>query len=189
VRVVTLDTGRLPDETHRMIEAVRERYGVEVEVFYPDTRRVQEMVRRGGPNLFYRGTAERQECCRVRKVEPMERALGTVDAWVTGLRRDQTPERADTPKVAEDRRFGVGRPRPLWKIAPLADWSAEKVWDYTQTHDVPRHPLYDKGYTSIGCAPCTRPPRPGAGERDGRWWWESEAPRECGLHILRDGGR
>lgn len=189
VRVVTVDTGRLPAETHQMIDTVRRRYGIEVEVYVPDAHRLQAMVRRGGPNLFYDGVSQRQECCHVRKVEPLERALGTVDAWVTGLRRDQSPERASTPKVAPDRRFGSSRSTPLWKIAPLTDWSAAQVWEYVETHDVPRHPLYDRGYTSIGCAPCTRPPREGAGDRDGRWWWESDSVRECGLHVVRDGER
>lgn len=189
VRVITLDTGRLPAETYEMVETVRRRYGVSVEVFFPDARRVEAMVRRDGPNLFYRGAAERQECCYVRKVEPLERALAGLDAWLTGLRRDQAPARDATPKAAPDLRFGGGRPVPLWKLAPLADWSSAQVEAYVAAHDVPLHPLYDQGYTSIGCAPCTRAPEPGEGPRGGRWWWEKDDKRECGLHVLAGGRR
>lgn len=186
VRVITLDTGRLPPETYEMVETVRERYGVQVEVFFPDARRVEAMVRRSGPNLFYDSAARRQECCHVRKVEPLERALSGLDAWLTGLRRDQAPDRADTPRAAPDLRFGGGRETPLWKLAPLADWTWDDVQSYVQAHDVPLHPLYARGYTSIGCAPCTRAPRPGEGPRAGRWWWERDEARECGLHVLRE---
>lgn len=187
VRVITLDTGRLPAETYEMVETVRERYGVEVEVFFPDARRVEAMVRRSGPNLFYDSAARRRECCHVRKVEPMERALSGLGAWLTGLRRDQTPDRADVAKAAPDLRFGGGRETPLWKLAPLADWSWEDVQSYARAHDVPVHPLYEQGYTSIGCAPCTRAPRPGEGPRAGRWWWERDTAGECGLHVLQEG--
>lgn len=187
VRVITLDTGRLPPETYEMVETVRERYGVEVEVFFPDARRVEAMVRRSGPNLFYDSLARRQECCHVRKVEPLERALAGLDIWFTGLRRDQAPERADTPTAAPDLRFGGGRETPLWKLAPLADWTWDEVQSYVRAHDVPLHPLYARGYTSIGCAPCTRAPRLGEGPRAGRWWWERDEARECGLHVLREG--
>ncbi len=186
VRVITLDTGRLPPETYEMVETVRARYGVEVEIFFPEARRVEAMVRRSGPNLFYDSRARRQECCHVRKVEPLERALSGVDAWLTGLRRDQAPDRADTAKAAPDLRFGGGRETPLWKLAPLADWTWDEVQSYVRAHDVPVHPLYEEGYTSIGCAPCTRAPRPGEGPRAGRWWWERDEARECGLHVIRE---
>lgn len=186
VRVITLDTGRLPPETYEMIETVRARYGVDVEVFFPDARRVEAMVRRSGPNLFYDSAARRRECCHVRKVEPLERALSGLDAWFTGLRRDQAPDRADTAQLAPDLRFGGDRDTTLWKLAPLADWSWDDVQSYVRAHDVPVHPLYAQGYTSIGCAPCTRPPRPGEGSRAGRWWWETDEARECGLHVIRE---
>lgn len=186
LRVITLDTGRLPAETHELIEQVRERFRLEVEIFSPDPEEVEAMVRRSGPNLFYRSAAGRRECCRVRKTLVLERALEGVDAWFTGLRRDQTPERAGTPKVDQD----AAHPGKV-KIAPLASWSEEEVWAYIREHDVPYHPLYDQGYTSIGCAPCTRAPRPGEGPRAGRWWWEEDGSKECGIHFVQgpDGPR
>jgi len=137
------------------------------------------MVRRHGPNLFYGSVEARRRCCHVRKVEPLRRALSGFDAWVSGLRRDQSPSRASTPKVEIDRSNGG-----LVKLNPLADWTAERVRDYVDENRVPCHPLYERGYTSIGCAPCTRPVEPGEDRRAGRWWWESAAERkECGLHV------
>lgn len=178
LRVITLDTGRLPAETYDFIDTVRDRYGIEVEVFYPDARRLEAMVRGGGPNLF-RGSVEgRRRCCRVRKVEVLGRALSGLDAWMTGLRRDQTSSRADTRKVDVDPRHGG-----ILKVCPLADWSHERVWSYIEEHDVPVHPLYEQGYTSIGCAPCTRATREGEDPRAGRWWWEDGAVKECGIHF------
>lgn len=180
LRVITLDTGRLPPESYELIEQVRERYGLAVEIFFPDPGEVEEMVRAAGPNLFYRSVEERKLCCRVRKARVLERALDGIDAWFTGLRRDQTPERADTPKVDQDPAY----PDKV-KLAPLADWTEEQVWSYIREHDVPYHPLYDRGYTSIGCAPCTRAPRQGEGPRAGRWWWEEEGAKECGIHFAQ----
>lgn len=180
VRVITLDTGRLPAETYEVMEAVRERYGIDVEMYAPDARQVEELVRSKGPNLFYDSPADRKACCRVRKVEVLKRALAGVDAWMTGLRRDQSPERADTPKVTQDDRHGG-----ILKIAPLATWTGKRVWSYIREHEVPYHPLYDQGYTSIGCAPCTRAPRPGEDARAGRWWWEDDGKKECGLHLVQ----
>ena len=183
VRVITLDTGRLPEATHEMMQKVRQRYGLEIEVFFPNARAVEALVRRGGPNLFYDSKESRLSCCRVRKVEPLNRALGGLDAWVTGLRRDQSTARADIRKVEIDRDHGG-----ITKLSPLADWSEEQVDAYVEAHDVPRHPLYAEGYTSIGCAPCTRAARLGEGARAGRWWWEDDEHKECGLHLpqLRD---
>lgn len=179
VRVFTIDTGRLPSQTHDLIERVRERYDLVVEVYVPDARRVEELVHRGGPNLFYRSHEERLACCHVRKVEPLRRALAGLSAWITGRRRDQGATRGDIRRVAQD---------PLHphvvKLSPLADWSEEEVWAYVTAHDVPYHPLYDRGYRSIGCAPCTRASRPGEAPRAGRWWWEGQDhPKECGLHV------
>jgi phosphoadenylyl-sulfate reductase (thioredoxin) len=168
------------------MERVRDHYGIEIEVFMPDPARVEQMVREGGPDLFRRSVEERQRCCQVRKVEPLERALAGVDAWVTGLRRDQTAERAATPKVALERRGTAGQERTRFKLAPLADWSHEQVWSYLETHRVPHHPLYDRGFTSIGCLPCTRATAPGEDPRAGRWWWEQGGHKECGLHLVRD---
>lgn len=181
-RVLTLDTGRLPQETYDHIDRVRQHYGVEVEIQFPDAAEVQQLVRLGGPNLFYRSPEDRRECCRVRKVEPLRRALEPFDAWLSGLRRGQSAARAGTPKVERDRALDP-RGRRV-KVNPLADWSEERLWDYIRGHGVPYHPLYDQGYLSIGCAPCTRPARPAEGPRAGRWPWEAGGSRECGLHVV-----
>lgn len=177
VRVFTLDTGRLPAETHRFVERVRQHYGIEVEVHLPDPADVEPLVRRFGTELFRHSVERRLACCRARKVAPMGRVLSTLDAWITGLRREQAPTRAEIPKIGPDPRHpGV------IKVNPLADWNAADVAAYLERHSVPRHPLYARGYASIGCAPCTRPTPPGADPRAGRWWWEREQPKECGLH-------
>lgn len=179
VRVVTLDTGRLPEETFRLIEEVRERYAIAVEIVTPDAGEVAELVARGGPNLFYRSVADRRACCRVRKVEPLRRALSGLAAWITGQRRDQAPSRASTGLTEVDGEHGG-----ILKLNPLAYWSWEAVWDYIRLHDVPYHRFYDRGYTSIGCGPCTRAVRPWEDHRAGRWWWEEPgAHKECGLHV------
>ena len=175
--VLTIDTGRLPQETHDMIDRVRERYGVEVHVLAPDPDEVRKMVAAGGANLFYRSPELRRLCCDVRKSRPLTRALESYDAWVTGIRRSQMSTRAQTPVVAVDSEHGG-----IAKIAPLAAWSEEEVWSYIRDHKVPYHPLYDRSYTSIGCAPCTRATRPGEDPRGGRWWWEQGEVKECGLH-------
>ena len=177
VRVVTIDTGRLPEETYEFIDAVRARWDLRLEVLAPDAAAVSAMTSRHGPNLFRRDPALRLLCCHVRKVEPLAAAAAGLDAWATGLRRDGGPARAGTPKVGYDRAGGG-----LVKLSPLADWSREQVWAYTRERRLPVHPLYERGYQSIGCAPCTRPVRPGEPERAGRWWWEAGAERECGLH-------
>ena len=179
IRVVTVDTGRLPEETYHMIETVRSRYGVQVEVVFPDPAEVQGMVNRHGPNLFYNSEALRMLCCNVRKVRPLERKLKEFRAWAAGLRREQSEQRAGLRKAEQvDGRL---------KLSPLADWTRQQVEDYIRAHDVPRHPLSARGYTSIGCAPCTRPIQPGEDERAGRWWWEQEAVKECGIHFAPDG--
>lgn len=179
VRVITLDTGRLPAETFDMIEAVRGRYGVAVEVVSPDPVELESMVALHGPNLFYESVPLRTACCHFRKVRPLNRKLAGFDAWLTGLRRSQSDTRESLAKFAQEN----GRT----KISPLADWSRADVEAYTLKHDVPRHPLYAKGYTSIGCAPCSRATEPGEDERAGRWWWEAGVAKECGLHFTPDG--
>jgi phosphoadenosine phosphosulfate reductase len=184
VRVFTVDTGRLPEETYEVMEQVRERYGVAVEVHVPDARKLARMATHFGPNLFRQSVEARLLCCSVRKVEPIRGALDALDAWVTGLRRDQWASRANLRKIEIDHDHGG-----LAKINPLADWTAEEVIAYNQEHAVPVHPLYARGYTSIGCAPCTRATRPGEDPRAGRWWWEKNAPKECGIHCpLETGG-
>lgn len=178
-RIFTLDTGRLPAETYQMMETVRERYGVPVEVVFPDPAEVEAMVALHGPNLFYRQTAMRMLCCNIRKVRPLERKLAGLKAWAVGLRRDQNESRAEVRKVDLSA-------SPV-KISPLADWTREQVDDYIRANDVPRHPLYARGYTSIGCDPCTRAVEAGEPERAGRWWWEQDADKECGIHFTADG--
>jgi phosphoadenosine phosphosulfate reductase len=175
VRAFTLDTGRLPEETHGMMETVRQRYGLVVERVRPDEDEVARMVAGHGADLFRDGVELRRLCCEVRKVRPLERKLKGLQAWATGLRREQSAERAWVPRV--ERRDG------RVKINPLADWTAAQVDDYTRRHDVPVHPLYARGFASIGCAPCTRALLPGESGRAGRWWWEADAHKECGIHL------
>ncbi|MFN0170902.1 MAG: phosphoadenylyl-sulfate reductase [Bryobacteraceae bacterium] len=178
-RVVTVDTGRLPPETYGMIEAVRDRYGIAVEVVSPDSGDLESMVGRHGPNLFHRDVSLRRLCCHFRKVRPLERKLAGFEAWASGLRREQGETRAGTPKVDDT-------VKPL-KLNPLADWTREQLEDYLGMHKVPRHPLYERGYTSIGCASCTRAIEAGEDERAGRWWWEQDAAKECGIHFTPEG--
>jgi thioredoxin-dependent adenylylsulfate APS reductase len=177
-RVFTLDTGRLPQQTYDLIDRVRERYDLQVEVFFPDPARVQAMVREHGLNLFYESLAKREMCCAVRKVEPLGRALADLDAWVSGLRAGQGATRAQVRAVELDEVHG-GR----IKLNPLARWTRDEVWDYVRAHSVPVHALHARGYPSVGCAPCTRAIREGEDERAGRWWWESADSKECGIHV------
>ena len=177
-RVFTLDTGRLPQETYDVMDAIRERYGIRIEVYVPDTAAVESIVREHGLNLFYRSVELRKLCCHVRKVEPLERALKGLDAWIAGLRRDQEPSRRRIGKVERDAFHGG-----IVKVNPLADWRWEDVLSYIRAHDVPYNRLHDLGYSSIGCAPCTRAVAPGDDLRAGRWWWERNAAKECGLHA------
>jgi phosphoadenosine phosphosulfate reductase len=181
-RVFTLDTGRLNQETYDCMDAMRERYGIAVEVYFPDALKVQEMVRSYGLNLFYGSTALRQMCCAIRKVEPLSRALNGLNAWITGLRREQSVTRAEARKVELDRDHGG-----ILKINPLIDWSYDQVWDYIRKNNVPYNRLHDQSYTSIGCAPCTRAVKPGESLRAGRWWWEHPETKECGLHMRGQG--
>lgn len=179
VRILSLDTGRLPPETYEIVETVRQRYGVRVEMVSPDAGEVAAMVTQHGPNLFYGGLPERKLCCHVRKVRPFERKLKELDAYAVGLRRDQSTERESVTPVTEiDGKL---------KLSPLAAWTATQVEKYLAEHEVPLHPLYAKSYTSIGCAPCTRATLPGEAERAGRWWWEEGLDKECGLHFTPEG--
>lgn len=184
VRVFTVDTGRLPGETYELIDRVRERYGIQVEIYFPDRQLVEAMVLRHGVNLFYKEVNLRLLCCEVRKVEPLKRVLRGLDAWITGLRRDQWASRSNIRKIELDHDHGG-----IVKVNPLADWMEEEVWEYIRANDVPYHALYDRGFTSIGCAPCTRPTQAGEDPRAGRWWWEVNAPKECGMHCpIETGG-
>jgi phosphoadenosine phosphosulfate reductase len=183
-RVFSLDTGRLYPETLEFLETVRERYDVAIETSFPQPDAVQQLVQAKGLFSFRRDG--HQECCGIRKVEPLRRALADgVDAYVTGQRRDQSPGTRDgIPVVQLDPGFSVDLERPLVKWNPLANWTSAQVWRYILEHDVPYNPLHDQGFKSIGCAPCTRATNPGEHERAGRWWWEEATKKECGLHAM-----
>jgi phosphoadenosine phosphosulfate reductase len=184
IKVFSVDTGRLPQETFELIEQLRDRYpGLELELLSPNADHIQRMVNRLGPNLFYRSVENRLLCCNVRKVQPLTRHLAGLDAWITGLRRDQWASRTDIRKVEIDHDHGA-----IVKLNPLAEWTEDEVWDYVREREVPYHSLYDRGYTSIGCAPCTRPIQQGEAARAGRWWWETNAPKECGIHCAIETG-
>jgi phosphoadenosine phosphosulfate reductase len=180
-RVFSLDTGRLHAETYQFIEKVRTHYGITIETFSPQAEAVQALVRDKGLFSFYKDG--HKECCGIRKVEPLMRALRPLRAWMTGQRRDQSPgTRADVPVIQLDRAFGTPE-RPLVKFNPLSHWTSKQVWTYIRERNVPYNELHNRGFISIGCEPCTRPTNPGEHERAGRWWWEEETKRECGLHV------
>ncbi len=178
IPIFTIDTGRLPQETHDLLDQTRKHYGIEVEVLFPDRADIEPLVCCHGVNLFRCSVEQRKECCRVRKVLPLRRRLAGLDAWITGLRREQTVTRAGAAPVQWDDE------NQLVKINPLVDWSFQHVWDYIRRHDVPYNALHDRGYPSIGCDPCTRAVAPGEDSRAGRWWWESSSQKECGLHVV-----
>jgi phosphoadenosine phosphosulfate reductase len=179
IDVFTLDTGRLHEETRGLLERLERRYQKRFQVYYPDATQIENYVRQNGINGFYLGSEERQSCCGIRKVEPFKRAIEGRAAWVTGVRREQSAERADGQAVSWDDRYS------LWKISPLLDWSEADVWEYIRAKNLPYNPLHDQGYPSIGCEPCTRAVEAGADPRSGRWWWESADSRECGLQPRR----
>ena len=177
--IATLDTGRLPESTYEHWDRVRRRYGIQIRAILPDAQAVAKLLREQGPHSFRIDPDFRLECCRIRKVEPFRRAVSGHQAWLTGLRRDESSQRSDLRVVELDL---ANRPEgDLFKISPLVDWSFEDVWSYSRDRDVPIHPLYEEGYLSIGCEPCSRPARPTESPRDIRWWWESEGHR--GLHL------
>jgi phosphoadenosine phosphosulfate reductase len=179
ISVFTLDTGRLPRQTHDLIARVRKQYGIEIEIFAPWPDSVSAYVEENGIDGFYDGVEQRKACCAVRKVEPLKRALAPKRGWITGLRREQAESRAEV--LEADRDPATGK----WKFSPLADWSDADVWAYLRANQVPYNALHDRGYPSIGCEPCTRAVKPGEHPRAGRWWWEREdARKECGLHEI-----
>ena len=178
VRVFSLDTGRLPDETYMTAERVRMKYGVEIEWVFPQREHVENLIRLKGLYSFRDSYDNRKECCGIRKVEPLGRALAGLDAWMTGLRHEQSETRTDTPAIEIDDKHGN-----IVKLNPLVRWSTAEVRAYADTNKVPIHPLHDRGYPSIGCAPCTRAVKPGEHPRAGRWWWEDPENKECGIHI------
>jgi phosphoadenosine phosphosulfate reductase len=177
-RVFVIDTGRLHPATHDLVDRVRDRYDKQVEVLFPRAEAVEEMVREKGMNHFYESIESRKLCCRIRKVEPLRAYLEDFDAYVTGLRRDQNLNRRDTPKIELD--VGNGG---LVKINPIADWSHDRVMEYVGAQRVPINRLHNEGFPSVGCAPCTRAIGPGDDPRAGRWWWEDDDTKECGLHV------
>jgi phosphoadenosine phosphosulfate reductase len=176
-RVFVIDTGRLHPATYDLIDRVRGRYNKTVEILFPEAERVQKMVRDDGLNLFYESIAKRQLCCRVRKVEPLNRYLAGLDAWVTGLRRDQSSSRARTPKIEIDMTHGG-----IAKLNPLADWTRDQVLEYVRENNVSINRLHAEGYPSVGCEPCSRAVEAGDDSRAGRWWWENATNKECGIH-------
>jgi phosphoadenosine phosphosulfate reductase len=180
IATATLDTGRLPPETYDLWQIASEKYRFKIEPFFPEAAAVEQYVRIYGINAFYNSVTERKACCEVRKVEPLKRLLHGRDAWITGLRRGQSLQRAQVDFRETDANSGLA------KFNPLADWSEEDVWRYLREHEVPSHALHQHGYPSIGCAPCTRAVLPGEDLRAGRWWWESDSQKECGLHVVAE---
>ena len=177
IEVFTLDTGRLPDETHALLEQVRELYTIPIRLYFPDATMVENWVAQNGTNGFYRSMSQRKQCCEIRKVIPLARALAGKKAWITGLRHEQSNAR-QTLKLQEwDEGNG------LHKFNPLVDWTWDDVWAYVKQYKLPYNALHDRGYPSIGCAPCTRAIEPGQEFRAGRWWWEDTGAKECGLHV------
>ncbi|MBN4053681.1 phosphoadenylyl-sulfate reductase [Haliea sp. AH-315-K21] len=180
IQVFTLDTGRLHPETYAFIDKVREHYGLTIDVMSPDAAKLEAYVKAKGLYDFYK--SDHHECCGIRKVEPLKRRLANLDGWITGQRKDQSPDtRTDVAVIEQDSSFSTPD-KPLLKFNPLANWSSSQVWEYIRMFDVPYNSLHDRGYSSIGCEPCTKAINPGQHEREGRWWWEEQTAKECGLH-------
>jgi phosphoadenosine phosphosulfate reductase len=177
-RFFTLDTGRIPQETYDIMDIMRKKYNITIEVLFPDTKEVEDMVREKGMNLFYESVENRKLCCEIRKVHPINKMLSTLDGWITGIRRDQTKIRMDNNIFQIDHKHGG-----ILKINPIIDWTWDQIQDHIKKNNLPYNSLLDKGYTSIGCEPCTRAIKPGEDLRAGRWWWEQGEHKECGLHI------
>ncbi len=177
-RIFTLDTGRLNQETYDVMDEIRNKYNTNIEVMFPDHNEVEQMVRVNGMNLFYHSIGNRKLCCGIRKVHPLNRMLSTLDGWITGLRADQTEVRSNATKIEIDSQHN-----DMIKVNPILEWTWEQTWDYIKKNNVPYNKLHDKGFPSIGCEPCTRAIKPGEPLRAGRWWWESDTQKECGLHA------
>jgi len=176
IDIFSIDTGRLHEETYELLERLQRRYKRALRVMYPDAAALERLVARQGVNGFYHSIEARRECCRVRKVEPFQRAISGFPAWITGVRREQSAGRANGQPIEWDAEHG------LYKISPLIDWNEAEVWQYIRMLRLPYNPLHDRAFPSIGCAPCTRAIQPGESPRAGRWWWERAESRECGLH-------
>lgn len=180
-RIFTLDTGRLNQETYDVMDEIRKKYNVNIEVMFPDQNEVEQMVRVNGLNLFYDSVGNRKLCCGIRKVHPLNRILSTLDGWITGLRADQTEVRSNANKIELDEQHNG-----IIKINPIIEWTWDQTWDYIKKNNIPYNKLHDKGFPSIGCEPCTRAIKSGEPLRAGRWWWESDLQKECGLHADHD---
>lgn len=179
VEIFTLDTGRMFHETYELIEKTEARYDITIKIYFPDATEVEDMVNAKGINLFYKSIENRKMCCGIRKIKPLKRALEGMNAWVTGLRREQSPTRNDMQVVEWD------EANQLIKINPLLEWTEQQTWDFVNQHKIPYNALHDKGFPSIGCQPCTRAIQPGEDIRSGRWWWENPDTKECGLHLKK----
>ena len=177
VKIITLDTGRLFQETYDLIDRTREKYKIKINIYFPDYNKVEKMVNEKGMNLFYKSLENRKLCCHLRKTEPLKRALKGHKIWIAGLRRDQSITRINLQPVEWD------EANQIIKVHPLYNWNRQDVWKYIKENNVPYNTLHDKGYPSIGCEPCTRAIKPGEDERAGRWWWEEPEKKECGLHT------
>lgn len=177
IEIFTLDTGRLHEETYNLIERLERRYQRRMKVYVPDPKSIETWVSQNGINGFYDSIENRQGCCHIRKIEPFRRAIAGAGAWVTGVRHEQSATRALARPIEVDEANGG-----IIKISPILDWTHEEIWAYIRARKLPYNPLHDKGYPSIGCAPCTRAVEPGADSRSGRWWWENADSKECGLH-------
>jgi len=176
-RIFTLDTGRLNQETYDLMDTIRKKYAIQIDVFFPEQKEVEQMVQIKGMNLMYESVENRKLCCEIRKVHSLNRALSKLDGWITGLRREQAITRTHIQKVEIDSSHDN-----IVKVNPVADWTNEMVWDYIHKNNVPYNKLHDIGYMSIGCEPCTRAVPPNEDPRSGRWWWETGTDKECGLH-------
>ena len=176
VNIFTLDTGRLFPETYDLIHRTNQKYGIQMQVYFPEAFQVEDMVRTKGINLFYNSIEDRKTCCRIRKIDPLRRAFSGLDVWICGLRREQSVTRSEMLPIEWDEANG------LIKLNPLIDWTEERVRNYIKEHKIPYNPLHDRDFPSIGCQPCTRAILPGEDLRAGRWWWENPDQKECGLH-------
>jgi phosphoadenosine phosphosulfate reductase len=176
IEIFSIDTGRLPEQTHDLLARLEERYGPRIRLVYPDSKALQNLTATQGVNGFQKNVAARLSCCEVRKVEPFKRAIAGFNAWVTGVRREHSPMRAQGSATEWDAQYR------LYKLSPLLEWTEEQIWQYIRARRLPYNTLHDRQYPSIGCAPCTRAIQPGEQHRAGRWWWEESVSRECGLH-------
>jgi phosphoadenosine phosphosulfate reductase len=176
IKVFSLDTGRLFEETYKVLQRTRQKYENKIDVYFPAFEQVEKLMTEKGPYSFYESVENRKECCNIRKVVPLRKALEGMNCWITGLRAEQSEGRKDLPLISYDESF------KLYKFNPLKDWSLDQVIQYLKLNQVPYNPLHDKGFISIGCSPCTRAVQPGEDIRRGRWWWEDNTKKECGLH-------